>query len=519
MSAGTGFNQSGGGGGGGGTVMSVNSGTDITVDNTDPANPIVNFTGTYQDPITVVANYSALPAVGTVTGEFYWCSASQGTSWLPGSLGGTYYSAGLYYSNGVSWEFMDVPYQATQSEVNTGTNTNKFVTPDTFTNATKWATKQNVLSGTGLVYSTAGTISYYTTTGSGTVAALQTSPVFLVDITSPKHIGGTAKTSKIEYVASTAASPTSTAVAHSFFGGNNGTTSYGKMYHDGTWNFGNAAQNTLDTNAFRIGEGTAIVDIGAWRNDGASGVIIFNQTANDSGQYALRGNATTTVLNARSATVSLAINDSNILVGSFNRLLFQPTAATSGSSLSVPFYFYQPSSTGLTASTEVPCLIVDRAGTTQWSGGNLAFQRDIKILAPIYRATSASVFTDVATMGLLGAPIALTNMTFTNSHGLYIGSSNVVSTGGAATNSYGLTVNAQTGATNNYAAQFLGGTTIFGAAVRLKGYTVATLPATPVQGDMAFCTDLLAPTFLAVAVGGGAIVGKVFYNGTQWVTN
>lgn len=125
-------------GGGGGGVQSVNSGTDITIDNTDPANPIVNFTGTYQDPITVVANYSALPTASTVTGEFYWCSASQGTAWLPGSLGGTYYSAGLYYSNGVTWQFMSVPYQATQAEVNTGTNTDKFVTPSTFTNASKW---------------------------------------------------------------------------------------------------------------------------------------------------------------------------------------------------------------------------------------------------------------------------------------------------------------------------------------------------------------------------------------------
>jgi hypothetical protein len=83
------------------------------------------------DNITVVANYSALPAVGTVTGQFYWCSASQGTAWLPGSFGGTYYSAGLYYSNGVSWEFLSVPYNATQSEVHTGTNNDKFVTPAT----------------------------------------------------------------------------------------------------------------------------------------------------------------------------------------------------------------------------------------------------------------------------------------------------------------------------------------------------------------------------------------------------
>jgi len=88
--------------------------------------------------ITVVANYSALPDPTTVSGEFYWVSNSQGTKWLPGSLGGTYYNSGLYYSNGTTWEFMNVPYQATQLEVDTGTNTDKFVTPSTLSNST-WA--------------------------------------------------------------------------------------------------------------------------------------------------------------------------------------------------------------------------------------------------------------------------------------------------------------------------------------------------------------------------------------------
>jgi len=95
--------------------------------------------GSSSAPI-VVANYSALPAATSAGGTFYWCSASQGTAWLPGSLGGTYYPSGMYYSNGTTWEFMNVPYQATQSEVNTGTNTDKFVTPETFTNASKWST-------------------------------------------------------------------------------------------------------------------------------------------------------------------------------------------------------------------------------------------------------------------------------------------------------------------------------------------------------------------------------------------
>lgn len=53
--------------------------------------------------------------------------------------------------------------------------------------------------------------------------------------------------------------------------------------------------------------------------------------------------------------------------------------------------------------------------------------------------------------------------------------------------------------------------------VRLKGYTVAGLPA-GTQGDFAFATDLLTPTFLVTAVGSGAVVGPVFYNGTAWVT-
>ena len=61
------------------------------------------------------------------------------------------------------------------------------------------------------------------------------------------------------------------------------------------------------------------------------------------------------------------------------------------------------------------------------------------------------------------------------------------------------------------------GQTIFGAPARLKAYTVATLPA-GTQGDTAFVTDALAPTFLAALVGGGAVVTPAFYDGTNWVS-
>jgi len=57
-----------------------------------------------------------------------------------------------------------------------------------------------------------------------------------------------------------------------------------------------------------------------------------------------------------------------------------------------------------------------------------------------------------------------------------------------------------------------------GATVRLKNYTVATLPI-GIQGDTAYVTDATAPTYLGLLIGGGSIVTPVFYNGTAWVSH
>jgi len=48
------------------------------------------------------------------------------------------------------------------------------------------------------------------------------------------------------------------------------------------------------------------------------------------------------------------------------------------------------------------------------------------------------------------------------------------------------------------------------------GFTVATLPAGTI-GMQTYVTDALAPTFLGVLVGGGAVKAPAFYNGTAWV--
>jgi hypothetical protein len=50
------------------------------------------------------ANYNDLLLVtGMVTGDLAYVYNSQGTAWLPGSMGGTYYPYGFYYYTGTTW--------------------------------------------------------------------------------------------------------------------------------------------------------------------------------------------------------------------------------------------------------------------------------------------------------------------------------------------------------------------------------------------------------------------------------
>jgi hypothetical protein len=59
--------------------------------------------------------------------------------------------------------------------------------------------------------------------------------------------------------------------------------------------------------------------------------------------------------------------------------------------------------------------------------------------------------------------------------------------------------------------------TITAKSFRLRAYTVATLPA-GTQGDTAYVTDAVAPTYLGTLTGGGTVVTPVFYNGSAWVS-
>ena len=71
--------------------------------------------------------------------------------------------------------------------------------------------------------------------------------------------------------------------------------------------------------------------------------------------------------------------------------------------------------------------------------------------------------------------------------------------------------------TANPSYTFLGtGPIASNGTIRLKGYTVAGLPA-GTTGDTAYVTNALAPAFGVAVAGGGAVVVPVFYNGAAWI--
>ena len=98
--------------------------------------------------ISIVTKYSDLPSATLVPGQYYRTLQGENASWRPAWLGGTYYPEGIYQSVSGVWDYVgEFPYQADQSEVDTGTNDKNFVTPLTLKNAAQWNTKFNVPTG------------------------------------------------------------------------------------------------------------------------------------------------------------------------------------------------------------------------------------------------------------------------------------------------------------------------------------------------------------------------------------
>lgn len=236
-----------------------------------------------------------------------------------------------------------------------------------------------------------------------------------------------------------------------------------------------------------INSDTSTITLRELVSTATNAAVYLNAATPSSSNYAISSNGTTgTNVNAPSGATGLRILTANTLKALFlgTSAAFTPAGATSGAVAT--FSFTKASTTGLTASTEVPDFDLNFSAASQHAAGVLATQRTVRITATTYNAVSAGAITDAATLGITGAPIAGTTRNITNSHGILI-SAGAVNGGSTVTNGYGLTVNAPTGATNNFAAQFVGGKTMFPAGT--TSYAPINLapgvaPSSPVDGDV-----------------------------------
>lgn len=135
----------------------------------------------------VVESYDDLPDAFVNLNKFYYVKNSQGTRWLPGSLGGTYRKPGTYFSTGSSWTTDVSPFQANQIDVDAGVNNDQFITPLTLENAHKWTTK-------------ADKTEVITNVVSSTLSVSISNNIATIDISSPISInnGGTGAGNKDE---------------------------------------------------------------------------------------------------------------------------------------------------------------------------------------------------------------------------------------------------------------------------------------------------------------------------------
>jgi hypothetical protein len=97
--------------------------------------------------------------------------------------------------------------------------------------------------------------------------------------------------------------------------------------------------------------------------------------------------------------------------------------------------------TGLTAGAEAVDININLARTVQFTNGSIATQRAILIQAPTYAFTSASTIATAVTLSISGAPVAGTNMTFTDSYSFRTEAGRVLFTaGGGSTTKANVTI-------------------------------------------------------------------------------
>lgn len=322
------------------------------------------------------------------------------------------------YSNLIIDNILDLEeiniISATQAEVNTGTNTDKFVTPATLANAT--TVEKPLTFSTGLTR----VINTITNNLSIGVSGGQT------------VIGGTAVGDALILKGTTGNGTVGVAAIVGNVG-NNGAINAFNVYNDGQFLINTTTRNSGSFGLLRIAQGTALVDIG--QSSSGNGAIYLGQATPSASNWALSSSGTTfTLLNAptTSGTVGITAGSAaSVVMGTFTG------PSTSGARTTV--LFNTGGSNNQTVGTNIPGFRITPS-TRQWATGAITLQAENMIDQPTYSSVGASTMSDGYNFYVAGAPIATGSLTLTrgwaagfngniSASKMYVGSLTIAPTG------------------------------------------------------------------------------------------
>lgn len=344
---------------------------------------------------------------------------------------------------------------------------------------------------TGTLPVTNGGTGVTTSTGTGSTV-LSTTPIFSTNITVPLIIGGTAAGSSLILQSTSGVGSGDSIIIK---GGNNGATTFATSLA-GELRVHSATDVTEYARIVQNGANQVEFTTAPTSNDS----LLFRVYANSNIEFSINNGIRWTIGDSVGPYTFYPIADNTNPIGKIAQRV-SAIYATSIRSGSTDF-------TIKTGSSDIDVIIINSSTTIPANTSAYCVS-----ISPTLTEASSGIHPEIAA---LRVTFTINNGTATVTDLMGIEIPTFAAATGT-TNATSLRVTPPTGATNNYAINVISGISKFGGPITLKGYTVAGLP-TGVQGHTAFCTDLLAPTFLATATGGGTIVGVVFYDGTNWKT-
>jgi hypothetical protein len=246
--------------------------------------------------------------------------------------------------------------------------------------ASTWNAKQDALSGTGFVKSTAGVISYDTNTYLTTTSAAST------------YVPYTGATANLNLGTRTLTTPTINGVS--------GLLSFGSTDRVSVGNYATPSAQRILT----VGQDTAYISLGSLVGATSNAAMYINQATPTVSNYVFRSDGTTVFFNSPAASASIIFqNGGNIFLRAYGN---QNTASVHS------FNWTKPTYVNGTAGTSISGWFY--SGTTRsWLTGNITTQSENVWGATTYSFVGASTITN-AYGNVFNAPIAGTNATITN---------------------------------------------------------------------------------------------------------